>query len=140
MKVGAGYDVHFRNKGEDGWNFRHRYYADGTLSVKWMRIKFALRERFQQTWDKKDEIELRFRSRLKLSYDIRHNKVEPYISVEMYNGLGRGEDFDVMRMLYRGGLTIPLFSDHWEADIYYCRQWEADTRKNIFGIDCVYKF
>lgn len=139
LKLGAGYEVHYRDQKEDGWKFRQRYHADGTLSTKWIRLKLALRERFQHTWDK-EETELRLRSRLKLAYDIRHSKVEPYVSIEMYNGLKKGEKFDVMRIRYRGGLTLPLFSDKWEADIFYCRQWEHNNRKNIFGVDCVYKF
>ena len=139
LKVGVGYEVHYRNRGEAGWKFRYRYHADGTLSAKWIRMKFALRERFQHTWNR-EEKEFRLRSRLKISYDIRHCKAEPYASVEMYNGLGRGEGFGVARMRYRAGSTLPLFSERWEADVFYCRQWEKDGRKNIFGIDCVYKF
>ncbi len=139
LKLGAGYEVHYRNRGDEGWKFRHRYHADGTLSGKWMRVKVSLRERFQHTWNA-EEKELRLRSRLKLAYDIRRCKLEPYASVEMYNGLARGEHFDVVRMRYRAGLTLPLFSERWEADVFYCRQWERDARKNIFGVDCVYKF
>ena len=93
--------------GEAGWKFRYRYHADGTLSAKWMRMKFALRERFQHTWNR-EEKEFRLRSRLKISYDIRHCKAEPYASVEMYNGLGRGEGFGVARMRYRAGVTLNL--------------------------------
>ena len=139
LKIGGGYEVHYRNRGEDGWKFRHRYHADGTLSAKWMRMKVDLRERFQHTWNK-EEKEFRLRSRLKIAYDIRRCKMEPYASVEMYNGLGKHDNFDIMRMRYRVGMKTPLFSERWEADIFYCRQWEADGRKNIFGIDCAYKF
>ena len=139
LKLGAGYEVHYRNRGDEGWKFRHRYHADGTLSAKWMRVKVSLRERFQHTWNA-EEKELRLRSRLKLAYDIRRCKLEPYASVEMYNGLSRGEHFDVARMRYRAGLTLPLFSERWESDVFYSRQWERDAKKNIFGVDCVYKF
>lgn len=139
LKLGGGYEIHYRNRGEDGWKFRHRYHADVTLSARWMRMKFALRERFQHTWDDVEN-ELRLRSRFKLSYDIPRCKVEPYASVEMYNSLHRDEEFDVVRMRYRAGFTLPLFSKNWEADVFYCRQKEDDGRKNIFGVDCVYKF
>lgn len=139
LKVGGGYEIHYRNRGEDGWKFRHRYHADATLSDRWGRIKLALRERFQHTWDDVEN-EFRLRSRLKLAYDIRDCKVEPYVSVEMYNSLNCGDRFDVARMRYRAGLSIPLFVDNWEADVFYCRQWESARQKNIFGLDCVYKF
>lgn len=108
LKVGGGYEIHYRNRGEDGWKFRHRYHAEGTLSTRWMRLKISLRERFQHTWDD-EENELRLRSRLKLAYDIRDCKVEPYVSVEMYNSLNRGDSFDIARMRYRTGLSLPLF-------------------------------
>lgn len=139
LKVGGGYEIHYRNRGEDGWKFRYRYHADVTLSARWMRLKFSLRERFQHTWDEVEN-ELRLRSRFKLAYDIPRCKIEPYVSVEMYNSLHRGEEFDVARMRYRTGLSLPLFSESWEADVFYCRQWESRGQKNIFGLDCVYRF
>lgn len=138
LKVGGGYEVHYRNRGDEGWKFRHRYHFDGTVSGRVHRFKLSLRERFQHTFDK-DEKEFRLRSRLKLAYDIARCKLEPYVSVEMYNGLGRGEDFEVSRMRYRGGLSFPLTSK-WEAEAFYCRQWERDGKKNIFGVECVYRF
>lgn len=106
LKVGAGYEVHYRNLEEDGWKFRHRYHADGTLSHRVRRLKLSLRERFQHTFSA-EEKEFRLRSRLKVAYDMARCRLEPYVSVEMYNGLGRGERFDVARMRYRGGLSFP---------------------------------
>ena len=78
-------------------------------------------------------------ARVKLAYDIPKCKIEPYASVEMYNGLNRGEKFDVQRMRYRGGVVLPLSSD-WEADVFYCRQWESKARKDIVGVACTYSF
>ena len=116
LKIAAGYEVHYRNRGEAGWKFRHRYHFDGTLSTRVHRLKVSLRERFQHTFDSNND-ELRWRSRVKLAYDIPKCKIEPYASVEMYNGLNRGEKFDVQRMRYRGGVVLPLSSD-WEADVF----------------------
>lgn len=138
LKLGAGYEVHYRNRGEDGWKFRHRYRVDGTLSARVRRLKLSLRERFQHTFDAYSD-EFRLRSRAKLAYDIPKCKLEPYASVEMYNGLNRGEHFGVKRMRYRGGVTFPLFA-RLEADVFYCRQWEHAKRKNIVGVECSYEF
>ena len=138
LKIAAGYEVHYRNRGEAGWKFRHRYLFDGTLSTRVHRLKVSLRERFQHTFDSNND-ELRWRSRVKLAYDIPKCKIEPYASVEMYNGLNRGEKFDVQRMRYRGGVVLPLSSD-WEADVFYCRQWESKARKDIVGVACTYSF
>ena len=139
LKVAAGYEIHYRNRGEAGWKFRHRYHFDVTLSTRVQRLKVSLRERFQHTFDSSGD-EFRWRSRVKLAYDIPKCKIEPYASVEMYNGLNRGERFDVQRMRYRGGVVLPLFSDCWEADVFYCRQWESKARKNIVGVACTYSF
>lgn len=138
LKLGAGYEVHYRNRGEDGWKFRHRYRVDGTFSARVQRLKISLRERFQHTFDGNGD-EFRLRSRVKLAYDTPGCKLEPYASVEMYSGLNRGEHFDVQRMRYRVGLAFPL-SSHWEADVFYCRQWERDKRKDIVGVECSYRF
>ena len=138
LKFGTGYEIHYRNRGADGWKFRHRYHVDGTLSARVQRVKLSLRERFQHTFDGHAD-EFRLRSRAELAYDIPKCKVDPYASVEMYNGLNRTEHFGVKRMRYRGGFTLPL-SERWEADVFYCRQWETDKRKNIVGVECTYCF
>lgn len=138
LKVGAGYEMHYRNRGADGWKHRHRYMVEGTLSARWLDWKISLRERFQHTFDRHDD-EVLLRSRLKLAYDIPSCKLEPYASVEMYNGLNRGEDFDVTRMRYRGGLNFPVFSC-MDMEVFYCRQWEERKDKNIFGIEMSFEF
>ena len=51
LKLGAGYETHYRNRGADGWKFRHRYRLEGTLSARVQRVKLSLRERFQHTFD-----------------------------------------------------------------------------------------
>ena len=138
LKVGAGYEVHYRNRGADGWKFRHRYHADGTLSTSLQRIKLSLRERFQHTFDANND-EFRLRSRFKVAYNVPSSNLEPYVSVEMYNGLNSGEHFDVKRMRYRGGVQLPFFT-HWKVDLFYCRQWEEEQRTNILGVACNYSF
>lgn len=138
LKVGAGYELHYRNRGEAGWKFRQRYYFDGTLSTKLHDVKLSLRERFQHTFERSNN-EYRLRSQFKVAYDIPDCILEPYVSVEMYNGLNAGDRFDVKRMRYRGGITLPL-SDRWKADVFYCRQWEQKVQKNIVGLTCTYSF
>ena len=116
--------------------------SSGTATV-WKALclpvcKGSLRERFQYTFDGHRD-EFRLRSRAKFAYDIPKCKLEPYASAEMYNGLNKTEHFGVKRMRYRGGITLPL-SERWEVDIFYCRQWEKDKRKDIVGVECVYSF
>ena len=139
LKLGAGYEDAFTAiGGQMAGSFRHRYRLEGTLSARVQRVKLSLRERFQHTFDGHRD-EFRLRSRAKFAYDIPKCKLEPYASAEMYNGLNKTEHFGVKRMRYRGGITLPL-SERWEADIFYCRQWEKDKRKDIVGVECVYSF
>ena len=140
LKVGAGYEVHLRNRGEGEWGFRHRYKLQATFSTRlWSRLKVSLREKFQHTLDRNEPDELRFRSRLKLAYDVPRSGLGPYVSVEMYNGLARGEHFDIARMRYRGGLEFPLIG-RWEGELFYIYQDEPDKSKHVLGVGCVYKF
>ena len=140
LKVGMGYELHLRNLDEEEWGFRHRYKLQATLSARvWSRLKVSLREKFQHTLDGDEENELRLRTRLKLAYDVPRSGLEPYVSVEMYNGLARGEHFDVTRMRYRGGLEFPVIG-RWEGELFYIYQDELDKSKHVLGVGCVYKF
>lgn len=140
LKVGMGYELHLRNLDEEEWGFRHRYKLQATLSARvWSRLKVSLREKFQHTLDGDEENELRLRTRLKLAYDVPRSGLEPYVSVEMYNGLARGEHFDVPRMRYRGGLEFPVIG-RWEGELFYIYQDELDKSKHVLGVGCVYKF
>ena len=50
----AGYETHFRNLGDSEWKFRHRYNLFGaTASFQNQWLKIVLRERFQQTFDRR---------------------------------------------------------------------------------------
>lgn len=140
LEVGTGYELHVRNLDGDDWGVRHRYRLQATFSVRVARRwKLSLRERFQHTLDARDDDELRLRSRLKLAYDIPHSDIEPYASVEMYNGLARGEHFRQTRMRYRGGAEFPIVG-RWEGELFYLYQDERGKRKHVLGVGCVYKF
>ena len=67
LKAEGGYELHHRDRGIEGWKYRHRYNLGVTGSVKWQRMKFSLRERFQQTFSD-GNAENRLRSRLKAGY------------------------------------------------------------------------
>lgn len=138
LTFGTGYEMYYRNIPKENWGLFHCYYFDTTFSFHLQRIKFILRERFQYTIVEAGN-ELRIRSRIKLAYDILMSELEPYVSVEMYNGLNNGEHFDIKRMRYRGGIVLPL-SNRWKIDIFYCQQRESKKQENVIGIECLYIF
>lgn len=139
LKIGVGYEAHYRNRGAEGWKFRNRCHLNTTCSVRWINLKFALRERFQYTWNEVENT-WRLRSRLKLAYDIPDSRIEPYVYAELYNSLNRGEHFDIPIVCYTAGLSLPLFSDCWAADFYFSQERTQSSRKNIFGVLVLYKF
>ena len=140
LEVGAGYEIHFRQKSHD-WGIRHRYRLQAVLSTRlWERLKVSLRERFQHTLDGDDENELRLRSRVKLAYDLPRSEVEPYASVEAFNGLACGEQFRVTRLRYRGGAQFPLVGS-WDGELFYIYQDDRGKKgRHVLGVKCVYRF
>ena len=138
LKAEGGYELHYRNRGAEVWKFRYRYNLGVTGSVKWQRMKFSLRERFQQTFSD-GNAENRLRSRLKVGYEPKKGIFLPYFSAELYQAIGGGAFFDVARMRYRPGVEIEI-SDKWSLDVFYCYQYEPDKSKHIVGIECSFAF
>lgn len=138
LQLEAAYEVHYRNRGEDGWKFRHRYNAGVQGSLKWQHFTFSLRERFQQTFFEGD-IENRLRSRLKVAYSDNDWFVQPYFSAELYQPIGDRPFFRVARMRYRPGIQMDL-SQMCSLDVFYCRQYEPDKCKNIVGLEFAFDF
>lgn len=134
LKVEGVYEVHYRNLGEDkGWKFRHRYNLGAQGTVGCGNFKVSLRERFQQTFSG-GEVENRLRSRLKISYALDKPKLSLYFAPELYQPIGDRAFFRVARMRYRPGVEITC-SKRCALDVFYCRQYESDNSRNIFGVE-----
>ena len=103
LNLGVGYETHLRNLGDSDWKFRHRYHITATVSFRYQWLKVAVRERFQQTFDRGNS-ETRLRSRLKLSYAPTKGIVSPYFSVEIYQSLDDVSFWRADRMRYRPGV------------------------------------
>lgn len=135
------------------WYTRHRATASLTGSVKWGRVKFALRERYQFThrmaaqcdrerygyhpvfdmWDEEPEIlvddkpaknDHKLRSRLSVSYDIKKSKFEPFAEVEIYNQLDNAFAYDKIR--YTIGTDYKISKDA-KLSVYYRYQDYSDV-------------
>lgn len=98
------------------WSPRHRWYGSLSGSYDIGRWSWSLRERYQYTYAPlqyvpkytpagkrlTDEAEAGthehlLRSRLAVSYNIRHSKFEPEASIEFHNDLSRGFSLDEIR-------------------------------------------
>ena len=138
LKLEAGYETHFRNLGDSEWKFRHRYNFGATASFQYQWLKIALRERFQQTFDRGDS-KARLRSRLKLAYAPEKGIVSPYFSIEIYQSLDDAPFWRADRMRYRPGVEIAL-AKRWALDVFYCYQYESPKGKHIAGVEIGYSF
>ena len=138
LKFEIGYETHYRNLGEIGWKFRHRYRIGATASFRYQWLKMSLRERFQQTFDR-GESETRLRSRLKLGYAPQKGIVSPYFSIEIYQSLDDAPFWRTARLRYRPGIVIDL-TKRWSLDAFYCYQYESSRGKHIAGVEVGYSF
>ena len=138
MRVEAGYEMHHRNRGLDGWKFRQRYMVGATVSANWYLFNFSLRERFQQTFDH-GKVETNLRSRAKVAFKPQQSIFSPYFSLELYQQIGHQSFWKVDRLRYRPGIDISL-PKGWGLDLFYCYQHESGKGKNIIGIDCSFSF
>lgn len=138
LRAELGYEFHHRYRDDNNWDARNRYHLGVTLSARWRQFSFALRERFQQTFNNGD-IENRFRSRFKIAYDIKDFFMTPYFSTEIYQAIGDAAFWRAERMRYRPGVLMQ-FNKKWSVDLYYCYQHETDRVRNIVGVECSYNF
>lgn len=133
----AAYEIHYKNYGNDKWDFRNRYNIGLEGKLKSNHWKLSLRERLQQTFYKKEETENRLRSRIKIAYEPDDWILTPYFSVEIYQPIGNEAFFKISRVRYRPGININI-TDKLEIDLFYCRQYESDKKQNIIGIELTY--
>lgn len=136
LNIEGVYEFHHRNR-SGVWKNRHRYNIAAIGTIKAGRWSFSLRERFQHTIES-GESELRLRSRLQAKFKAT-NKINPYVSIEMYNSLHSGEKFDITRMRYRAGTDFKI-SKNVSTDLYYLFNAESSANKNILGIDVAFHF
>lgn len=133
FKAEAGYEFHYRNRDEKGWQIRQRYSVGVAGTLQWQRFRLSLRERFQQTWNREVN-ELHLRSLLKVAYVPSRGIISPYGSLEFYNNLNESPFFDLSRVRYRAGTEWKL-SKRWGIDTYLLYQWESNRNKYVLGVD-----
>jgi long-subunit fatty acid transport protein len=149
LKVSGGYTLLVDNNAEeldlksDGltpnkwtpsyWGVRHRFNVSLQGSVKWQRLSFSLRERWQYTYrpaaegkrydldndawtDRKGKGKNVLRSRLEVAYDIPNWKFDPYVNAEMFN-----DNSGISKMRYSIGTEY---------------KWK---KKHVFGLSYKYQ-
>ncbi|MDR2920888.1 MAG: DUF2490 domain-containing protein [Tannerella sp.] len=125
LKVGGAYNLINHNHETKGWEVRHRYYFYATGNYSFNRFNISLRERFQSTYRagvketaKRANPKLFLRSRLKLEYDIKKSKLEPYASVEFFSPLNDPVDNSMDKIRYTAGTNYKLNKRN-KLDFFY---------------------
>ncbi len=119
LKLGDGYEFHLKTRTvDDGTEMvpRHRLMFDITPGGKVSGLlKLSLRERYQYTYimqkgnvDASHEHHLRNRFKIEIAKD--KVKLIPFVSVEMFNNLGKQFQIDEMRMVI--GTTYSINAHH----------------------------
>ena len=149
LKVGGAYNLINFNHEKRGWEIRHRYYFYATGSLDAGRFSISLRERFQST--KRQGVpatatranpKLYLRSRLKVDYNIRKCKFDPYISAEFFNTLNDPQKNGVNQWRGMAGVVYKYNKKNEWALYYRYTNYidEEEIDKHLFGIGYSYKF
>lgn len=97
---------------ESGKTSIHRVNLDLVYDNKFGRFSYDIRGRYQQLWFysnyKQKYTEQLFRTKFELSYNVRKNKVEPFIAVEHYLGLNGELKWLTAQMRYTVGASYPV--------------------------------
>ena len=168
FKIGAGYMFIEKKNSENVWKPRHRFYLDGTVSLRAGHWRFSLKERLQFTHRNVNNLyqnnpnSLSLKSRLKVSYKGISAFLTPYAYVEArnvfndpsckatwsevtqsysnYSFLGYG---DAYFNRVRGALGLEWkLSKHHALDFYfmgdYCYDKEVDVNKEGTNLHSLY--
>lgn len=149
LKVGGAYNLINYNHEKRGWEIRHRYYFYATGSLDAGRFSFSLRERFQST--KRQGVEqtatranpkLYLRSRLKVDYNIRKCKFDPFASVELFSTLNNPQNNNVDQWRGIAGVNYKLNKQSSFQAYYRYTNYTDDESidKHLFGIAYSFKF
>lgn len=169
LKVDAGYK-YIRNHHENEttqkgnyipayWQNKHRVYLSLTGKVRWDRLEFSLRERYQYTHraalsvPKYDDEGFRvsdeeitgkgkhvLRSRVQVEWNIRRSSFTPYVSCELFNSLSDDWEYEKTRLTVGTQYKI---NKRNAFNVFYLYQDESDEDEasgHAIGIGYTYRF
>lgn len=139
LDFGLSYRM-YNNIKDKGNEISHKFVFDASVEQDFGRFEASLRSRFSNDTDS-GEIPwdtYYFRPRLKVKYNIRKTKLEPYISYELFRNLK-------LKNTYKARFDIGAshdIGDYHEVGLYYRLQDYFDLRNSmhILGINYQFKF
>ena len=150
FKAGLFYTYIYANNQNDGYyESRHRFGGWIQAAHKVNRIKFSLREKFQNTYRDEDlgnykyNPKMYLRSKLEVSYNIKNLPLDPYLSVEMHYQLNNPYGNDIDKWRYTAGVEYGI-NKRFAIDLFYRVDDEANVknavRTSVLGTMLKYKF
>ncbi|MDX1284658.1 MAG: DUF2490 domain-containing protein [Draconibacterium sp.] len=130
-------NTNVRNKGNETTK---RFVFDATGKKGFGRFDASLRARLTNYTDLEDGEEKanHFRPRLKLTYDIKGNKIRPFASYELFHNLS---DKELTKTRFDLGFTRKIGELHRIGLYYRLHNYTSDKNSiNILGIDYRLKF
>ena len=171
LKADAGYTLIYKNQPAEFtkkgnlvvgyWSPRHRMNLSLTGSLKWNRLEFSLRERYQYTYrpsqsiakydgddlskQKDDEVkrgkcENMLRSRMMVEWNIRKSPFTPYVSCELYHSMN--DNWSLSKTRWTAGTEYKINKKH-SLELYYRYQDHSDddeSNGHVIGAGYTFKF
>lgn len=130
----AGYYRYYKENKKKNDETGHKYFFEIMPEFDLSRFEIQARVRYLNNFISKsvDETDPYLRYRIKVKYDIRKSKVEPYVHVELYHDV-KNHEFN--RIRYTGGATYDFNKTH-AASLFYRIQdyWNKNEVINIIGV------
>lgn len=129
--------TNIKNKGNETLG---RFAFDATLEKELGRFQVSLRGRFTNylELEEDDSDKKYFRPRLKLEYDIKGNKIRPFVSYELFRNLN-DKEFDKSRITI--GATRKIGDLHRVGMYYRLQDYFSDKNSiHILGLEYRLKF
>lgn len=141
--VQAGLEV-----GRFKFTLRQRYQLTLSDSVAVMETRYRYSKSLDDTYAKAEETEWKgtdtrvgiMRTRVGVSYNIPHSKLEPFVSYEAFESLEDG--FCISKNRYQAGLGYTFKKKH-EFEAYYMYQSVSDSDEasgSVIGLGYTFKF
>jgi len=148
LKLSVLYRFVIRNK-DESYIYGHSFAFDATLKQKFNRFKLSMRNRFMLKYseilssDKGKIPDRYYRTKMELVYNIRKFPLDPFVSVESFLLMPKGDEafFDAVRTAF--GLEYSI-NKRQALEAYWLNEWglnkEADNNNFVLGISYSYSF
>jgi len=109
LQLGYGYRYIYKNKDEEGYDKRQRFQFDLSYNQKTSRLKMSYRIRYQERRlipeQFSDQAVSKMRFRVKSSYNLKNNKINPFLAGELFYLPERNENSGFEKLRISAGLS-----------------------------------